>query len=105
VALRTKHHVDEFGDLAARAHYQRVRLLAFVAAFVEVAATGHLKPAPFALDGVQAADVLGDSPSFLFAPAFCFFHAATLPRVADNGCRRRNTDNQTSKKTKEPVPL
>jgi hypothetical protein len=42
----------------------------FVAAFIEVTAARHLKAAPFALDGVQAANVLGDPPLLGFLLRF-----------------------------------
>jgi hypothetical protein len=42
----------------------------FVPAFIEVAATCHLEAAPFALDGMQPADVLGDPPLLGFLLRF-----------------------------------
>src|SRR5579885_2403181 len=67
VAFRPEEHREEFRHLAARAHHQRVRSIeladAFkrlVAACVEVAGARHPEPAPFALDRVQAPDILPD---------------------------------------------
>jgi hypothetical protein len=88
VALPSKKYVDEFRHLAARAHDQRVRLIAFFPAVVEVTATRHLEAAPFAFDGVQTADVLRDLLLLGFPSALCLLHAANLSLAADNGCRR-----------------
>jgi hypothetical protein len=65
-ALCSEHQIDEFRHLASRAHDERVCLIAFFPALIEVTATRHLKAAPFALDGMQTANVPGDPLSLSF---------------------------------------
>jgi hypothetical protein len=59
-----EYQVGEFRHLASGTHDHRVCLITFVAAVIEVAATRHLEPAPFAFDGMKTADILS-YPLFL----------------------------------------
>jgi hypothetical protein len=96
VVFRPEKYREEFRYLAARAHYQRVWPIELVDAFkrlvaasVEAAGARHPEPAPFALDGVQAPDILPNPLPVRPALALCFLHARKLPTGAGNRCLRQ----------------
>lgn len=100
MALRSKEHADEFCHLAAGAHYQRVRLVAFVlalfprlvATFIKATAACHFEAAPFALGGMQTAYVLNDPSVLLLPSVLCFLHSIKAAIYARGRSEGRDAD-------------